>query len=146
MTKENKTPDFASEQAGEFWAEIKAEYGDKVSIEDVKGTGKDGAITKGDVEAYFDALTANDEVDGDNGAQAQADAPQADEKVETDPAPESTKKVKPIKGKTLRNLTDNNVEIDGVRIEPKGEVKLDEALAVSKRVAHGIETGMFAVK
>ena len=56
MSKETKAPDFASETAGEYWAQIKSEYGDAVSIDEVTGTGKDGAITKGDVEKYIAAF------------------------------------------------------------------------------------------
>lgn len=80
MTKENKEIDFASPEAGELWAEIKSEFGEKVSIDDVKGTGKDGAITKGNVEAYFDGLTVDNEsgdtVEGDDAPNDDLNAPQ----------------------------------------------------------------------
>lgn len=224
MTKENKEIDFASPEAGELWAEIKSEFGEKVSIDDVKGTGKDGAITKGNVEAYFDGLTVDNEggdaVEGDdtpnddvnapqgntegdvNGAdakakaqadidaqakadadaKAQADADQkakddaqakADEKAKIDAdakakadadaekeaqekadaelnddtnEDESEDEVEPIEGDYVVNKTDNTFEIEGVKIAPQGKVEMTDALAKSKRVAHGVEIGTLEVE
>lgn len=212
MTKENKEIDFASPEAGELWAEIKSEFGEKVSIDDVKGTGKDGAITKGNVEAYFDGLTVdneggdavegddapNDDVDAPQGntegdvngadaktkaqadidaqakadadAKAQADADQkakddADAKAKEDAdaekeaqekadaesnddtnEDESEDEVEPIEGDYVVNKTGNTFEIEGVKIAPQGKVEMTDALAKSKRVAHGVEIGTLEVE
>lgn len=130
MTEENKTPDFASEQAGEFWAEMKAEYGDDVNVDDIEGTGKDGAITKSDVQGYIDSLEFDDEAD----------------EIDIDDEADKDETEQEIEGKELHNLTDNKMDVEGVLIAPKGVVELTDALAKSKRVAHGVETGVFAIK
>lgn len=44
-----ETVDFASDVAGEFYAANK----EKIVLADVKGTGKNGSITKGDLEKYL---------------------------------------------------------------------------------------------
>lgn len=54
--EENKELNFASEQAGEYWAEMKAIYGDMINIDDVDGTGSDGAITKGNLTEYMEGF------------------------------------------------------------------------------------------
>lgn len=152
MTKdntENKEPDFASPEAGESWAQAKKEYGDALNIDDVKGTGKDGAIKASDVDAYVEALTGGDADKAKADKEAKA---KADEKAKADAqeTPKLTakdfKEVKPIKGKKLENLTGNPFEIEGTKIAPNGNVELTDALAKSKRVAHGIEIGVLAVK
>ena len=140
MTKdstENKEPDFASPEAGESWAQAKKEYGDALNIDDVKGTGKDGAIKASDVDAYVESLTGGD-----------ADKAEAEKKAQADakPTAKDFKEVKPIKGKALVNLTPNKFEVEGVKIEPKGKVKMTDELAKSKRVAHGIEIGVLGVE
>jgi len=155
--------DFASDTAGEYWAQVKADNGDAVTITDVKGTGANGAIKKGDIDAYLEGLTGDDNADAVDGPQddAQADTdtnadnePQDDDKApetaENDVAQKPTakdfKEIKPIKGKSLINKTGNPFEIDGVLIEPNGEIELSGELAKSKRVARAIETGVLSVK
>lgn len=184
MTKENtgnKEPDFASPEAGESWAQAKKEYGDVLNIDDVKGTGKDGAIKASDVDAYVESLTGGDadKAEAEKKAQADADAKakaDADKKAQDDadakakadkeakdkadaeakaneksnadakPTAKDFKAVEPIKGKALVNLTPNKFEIEGVKIEPKGKVKMTDELAKSKRVAHGITIGVLGVE
>ena len=168
MTEQNQTPDFASQEAGEAWAQAKADYGDELNIDDVKGTGKDGAITKANVVEYVESLTGGDDQDADDQGEADTEAAQGadvsgddqdqdasdngagdaenDEQSQDDQEADADDEIEPIEGKTLVNLLPNKFEIEGVKIAPKGKTPLTDDLATSKRVAHAIKIGVLGVE
>jgi hypothetical protein len=137
---ETQEPDFASPEAGESWAKAKADFGDALNIADVKGTGKNGAIKASDVDEYVEALTAGQPDDADTGNTG--DEPKAEPK----PTAKDFKEIKPMKGKHIVNLTGNTFEIEGVKIEPKGKIKMTDELAASKRLANAVQVGTLGVE
>ena len=167
MTKENKQPDFASDVAGEYWAQQKAEYGDAIDINDVQGGGKNGAIRKEDIQEYIESLTGDDADEVvDDGSQADAetvsddqdtiesddegndqddsdeDDADLDETTDADDADEGEEMVKGY----LVNNTDNVFEIEDVKIEPKGKTPLTPILEKSKRVKYACEIGTLGIE
>jgi hypothetical protein len=146
-TKKIVEPDFASQEAGEYWAKVKKMHDEKVDIADVEGTGKDGAIKKSNIEDYLSILelemddTDTDANDDEEGAKEVGQSESTDNEAAV-----VVEKVELIKGKKLINNTGNTFVIEGVTIEPNGETELTKELAASKRVAYAIELGVLGTK
>jgi len=179
MTEQTQTPNneievsFASEQAGAHWAEIKANYGDYISIKDVVGGGQDEAIRKGDIDEYMKqfptfeskevlemaVLHADDlgvslnEFMGEEligkvitGADIQAALLSLEKDNDGEIDVEYVEAVEPdVDGIDLKNLTGNTFVIEGVTIEPHGITPMTVKLAASKRVNHAVKTGVLTV-
>lgn len=96
-----------------------------------------------DQKAKDDAdAKAKEDADAEKEAQEKADAESNDDTNED----ESEDEVEPIEGDYVVNKTGNTFEIEGVKIAPQGKVEMTDALAKSKRVAHGVEIGTLEVE
>lgn len=88
--KEDQAPEettvFATEKAAAFAAEMLEKHG--LKTESIKGTGKDGAITKGDIEGAVKSVE--------------------DDSVEDAPAP-AQKETKAVKGDELKEILDRMI-------------------------------------
>jgi len=168
MTEDKKT-DFASPEAGEYWAEMKQKHGDNIDIDAIKGTGKEGSITKGNVTKYIEAIekaiiesaeevpaaddapvsdSDEDEVES-TPVDAPAEAPEEAPVEEPEEAPEDEVEAPAEKaeGSKLVNLTANRLEIAGVlRLEANGCSIYTDKLKKDKAVQRAIDLGMIGVE
>lgn len=129
MTEETQAiePNFASEQAGEYWALVKAEKGDDVNIDDIEGTGKDGAIKKSDIDEYLETLEGDDD-------------PELDDNEDDDDD------VDMINSEVVVNLTDNRFAIEDMILEPRAKAQATDSVLASKRLKHAIEIGVLGIE